>query len=265
MHKLKYIVLSLIATAFIGCDEIKEGDRYIEMEQVTAKRAVLLEEFTGQRCSNCPDAHEAIKMLKEQYGEALITVGIHAGNFGIAEGMSSKITGLMQPEGDEYAIKWDVQTYPSGVINRASGAIGMDAWAASIRAELEKESPLSIELSATNNSEDNSIEISTIVKPSSDVVGKLQLWVVESGIVAMQLNGRTTISDYVHDHVYRASVNGTWGEDVSLSDNIYEEFNHSISVKDNWNVDNLEIVAFVYDESGVVQVAQTHVVPAQTL
>ena len=151
------------------------------------------------------------------------------------------------------------------MINRASGAIGMDAWAASIRAELEKESPLSIDLSATNNSEDNSIEISTIVKPSSDVVGKLQLWVVESVIVAMQLNGRTTISDYVHDHVYRASVNGTWGEDVSLSDNIYEEFNHSISVKDNWNVDNLEIVAFVYDESGVVQVAQTHVVPSQTL
>ena len=63
--------------------------------------------------------------------------------------------------------------------------------------------------------------------------------------------------DYVHNHVYRASVNGTWGEDISLNSNIFQELTHSIAIKDNWNKENLAVVAFVYnDKEGVVQAAE---------
>ena len=71
---------------FGSCDEVDEADRYIEVEQIVPKRTVLLEEFTGQWCMNCPSAHAIVNSLKEQYGESFISVSIHAGGFGIAEG-----------------------------------------------------------------------------------------------------------------------------------------------------------------------------------
>ena len=63
--------------------------------------------------------------------------------------------------------------------------------------------------------------------------------------------------DYVHNHVYRASVNGTWGEDITLNANIFPELKHTIAIKDNWKKDNLAVVAFVYnDKEGVIQAAE---------
>jgi hypothetical protein len=68
--------------------------------------------------------------------------------------------------------------------------------------------------------------------------------------------------DYVHNHVYRANVNGQDGESVSLSNNVFKNFEHSISVKDLWNPANLEVVAFIYDENTreVYQAAEAEVV-----
>jgi hypothetical protein len=66
--------------------------------------------------------------------------------------------------------------------------------------------------------------------------------------------------EYVHDHVYRANVNGLDGEAVTLSDNVFANFEHSISVKSLWNPANLSVVAFVYNDSGVLQAAETEVI-----
>ena len=99
---------SILYTAFLGfaalftaCDEVSEGERYISLPQVETKRNVLLEDFTGQFCSNCPTAHATINSLKAQYGSSLIAVSVHATDvFGIMEGQYPTIVGLMQPEGN---------------------------------------------------------------------------------------------------------------------------------------------------------------------
>ena len=66
--------------------------------------------------------------------------------------------------------------------------------------------------------------------------------------------------DYVHNHVYRASVNGTWGEEISLSANVFPALTHSIALKEDWNKANLAVVAFVYnDAEGVLQAAECKV------
>ena len=92
------ISLALAATAFgfTACDEVDEADRFKELGKIESKRNVLIEDFTGQMCTNCPDGHRTITSLKEQYGSQVIAVGIHAGNFGIAEGKFPTILGLMQ-------------------------------------------------------------------------------------------------------------------------------------------------------------------------
>ena len=253
-----FITLALAAVTFTACDEVDEADRFKELEKIESKRTVLLEDFTGQLCTNCPDGHRLIASLQEQYGENIIAVGIHAGEFGIAEGSNPNLLGLMQPEGNEYAKKAGVQTYPAGVVDRCGSPLTYTGWAAAVRNEMSKESKLNIEVSAKLNG--NKIDISTQLKPNADAKGKLQLWITENGITAFQLDNGNYLMDYVHNHVYRASVNGTWGEDISLSANVFPELSHSIALKEDWNKANLAVVAFVYnDAEGVLQAAECKV------
>ena len=65
MKVKNYIWGAFVALATLaGCDEVDEQDRFISMGDVEVKRNVLLEDFTGQDCSNCPTAHEVVASLK---------------------------------------------------------------------------------------------------------------------------------------------------------------------------------------------------------
>jgi thiol-disulfide isomerase/thioredoxin len=263
LSKILYIIPALALLA--SCDNINEDDRLIEIDAVVPQRAVLLEEFTGQYCKNCYKGHEAIQQLKDQYGDKFIAVSIHAGPAvnAIPESESNEyFQGLKTDDGDYYADKYNIKSYPCGVLNRTTGVLDFDKWAASLLTELAKESKVEIELSATYNAETNKVEIATELKPIADLKGRLQLWIVENGIVSIQLVETDYKLDYVHNHVYRANVNGQDGESVSLSSNVFKNFEHSISVKDLWNPANLEVVAFIYDENTreVYQAAEAEVI-----
>ena len=253
MKKIVYIPFLLLLLA--ACDQVDENDRYIKGEEIEVGRKVLLEEFTGQRCVNCPEAHAVIEKLQEQYGEDLIVVSINAGQFGI-----KSPTGLMQEDGNEYANYWNVTAYPSAVVDRTSGVISTDLWASAIRTDAAKVTNLELELKAELSADGNTINITTDLLTSEKMEGKLQLWVTENDIVGLQFDGDIRLTDYVHNNVFRACVNGLWGEEISLVANETKTFSDSIAVvKDekglgNWNTDNLYIVGFVYDNSGVVQV-----------
>ena len=43
------------------------------------QRNVLIEDFTGHRCKNCPKASKAIEALVDAYGSRIIGLAIHAG------------------------------------------------------------------------------------------------------------------------------------------------------------------------------------------
>ena len=47
----------LAAAALTSCDNVPEADRFIKLPPIEADRAVLIEDFTGQYCLNCPIAH----------------------------------------------------------------------------------------------------------------------------------------------------------------------------------------------------------------
>ena len=264
MKKTLYL---LILPLLMACgDYIAENDRYIELPNVVMNRSVLIEDFTGQFCTNCPDAHKVINALQNQYGEQVIAVAIHAGHFSVAEDSIPNFVGLMQKEdgkkkgeedGNQYANHWNVTTYPAGVINRTSGVIKHTDWAAYTRTALIGEPTMQIAVSG--NLSADSITIHTEIISQTDTDGKLQLWITESNITAPQLQAGSLVPDYIHNHVYRASVNGLWGEDIVLITNAPYQATHKIMLRDNWDISNLSIVAFVYKESdGVLQVTEHH-------
>ena len=251
----KLSIFAAILPLWVACDQVDENDRYIKGEEIEVGRKVLLEEFTGQRCVNCPEAHAIIEKLQDQYGDDLVVVSINAGQFGI-----KSPTGLMQEDGNEYADYWNVMAYPSAVVDRTSGVISTDLWASAIRVDAAKVTNLELDLSAELSADGNTVNISTELLTSEKLDGKLQLWVTENDIVGLQFDGDVRLTDYVHNNVFRACVNGLWGEEISLVANESKTYSNSIEVvKDerglgNWNTDNLYIVGFVYNDSGVIQV-----------
>ena len=255
MH-IKPTLLLLFALVLGACNDIAPGDRLIEMPATTAKRKVLVEEFTGQRCLNCPAAAAELARLQAQYGaDTLVVVAIHGGKLAVMP--NAKTRGLATPLGNSYAEHWGVSnSLPNVLVNRQHAGPIKDAWAAKIRTAMENESAMQLKLTTAYDAANRELQVNTSARTlAENVDGKLQLWLIEDGIVAPQQFPKNVFKqDYVHNHVFRATLNGDWGEEISLPANGEKTFNHRLKLPNDINADKAWVVAFVYNEGGVVQV-----------
>ena len=253
--KVKILFLIGVVVALAACSNIGEDERLIYVKPAAAKRVVLLEDFTGQRCVNCPLGAEVIEQLEQTYGDtALIAVGIHGGPLGFAG--NAKYVGLATDAGNDYFTHWGLEYQPVGLVDRR-GAVSYTDWTAAVRAEMEKTAPLKLGVDATLT--DGNIEI-TVEAYGTDghVAGQLQVWIVEDRITALQLMpDGTANTEYVHRHVLRAPVNGLWGEAFSIEEGEQKEVQMTFVPDESWNAEQLSVVAFVYNDGGVMQAART--------
>lgn len=257
MKKIQILSAIVLAAAAIGCDDIKESDRYIPLEEVKPVRTVLIEEFTGQRCQNCPEGHRMLESLKKQYGDSVIPVSIHAVNSLSIPVMPGTNQGLKTEDGDIYYNRAGAEKLPSAVIDRRGGVLDLAQWSGAVREELKKDTPVKITISASYDNVSNQITADIDMKSTTPVNCTLQVWLTEDGIVSYQLNGSEGIRDYVHNHVYRATMNTVDGESVTINDTLNK--NYFIEANSLWVPANMTAVAFVFDNSGVLQAASAPV------
>ena len=255
--------MAVVAITFGSCSNIDEDERLIEVDKPQVNRAVLIEDFTGQWCNNCPNAASEIESLMETYGsDVIIPVAIHSGPQGY-KGGTAEMPGLMTDLGNEYYNKYGIDYQPQGVVDKG-GKLAYTAWAASVRTELQKTALLSIQLDNDYSEATRQLSIHTTmesVKGIDAVSGKLQLWLVEDGITSVQvMPDRTYNMAYVHNHVFRDAVNGTWGEDVAMQESVPVEVDHTYTIPANWNPNKVAVVAFVYNDNGVLQVTKAPIV-----
>lgn len=253
----KYIYLFALISLFVACDHISEGNELIYVKQKPAQRVVLLEDFTGQKCVKCPFGTEVIEQLLKVYGDTVVAVGIHSGPLGF-KGNANNV-GLATDLGDEYYNHWNLEYQPVGLINR-HGAVNYTDWAKAVKEELAKTA--AIDLKASAALKDGSIDIAIeAVGKDGTVSGKLQIWVLEDGITAMQMMPDGSLNrDYVHHHVLRTAVNGTWGEEFTVDEGETKKQTYTQAIDPKWNTANLSIVAFVYNDNGVEQAVKTKVI-----
>lgn len=276
IRNIIFTSLSFLFTISVltSCDFVKEDERYILGPEVKAERAVLLEDFTGQYCVNCPEAHEVIKQLETQFGkDKVIAVSIHCGDFGIpvsVTNFSTGAVGLMTEEGNAIMSAYGINSFPMGVIDNGNPEI-YDLWPTSVRNELQKPSHVDIDLHAKFEPDESktegitgTIKITANVLSGEDSDANIQFWITEDEIVSFQKTLDSTIYDYVHDNVFRAQVfPGVNGQSIKLQARETMKFTGSIvskwTDKERWEVKNLSVVAFVSDKSGVLQAKRVKV------
>ena len=259
------VATAAMAMAAASCSNIDEGDRLIYVKPAEVGRAILIEDFTGQRCINCPTGTEIINGIVDTYGEDnVIAVGIHSGPLGFAG--NSKTVGLMTDTGNEYYTRWDKENkmgQPWVIFNRKTSPDShYNNWAAMVSTIISEKANLSVKIA--NAYDAGTRTLTTTVGAdgvNGTVNGKLQVWIVEDGVKALQMmpDGKSN-KEYIHNHVFRAAVNGTWGEDVTVKEGETTTKQYQYVLPETWNADNIAVVAFVYNDGGVENVAKKHLV-----
>lgn len=250
------------ALQFAACSNIDENDRVRYVEPAEVKKHVLVEDFTGQSCVNCPRAAQEITKLQEQYGEEnVIAVGIYGGDYGYSPvSQGHKPWSLTTETGNSYYTTWGVKAQPACMVDRAGGAPFYNTayLAAYVGALIQNEPTVMINNKVSYDASTKTAEIKVSVSTLQEFDGKLQVWLVEDGIVDMQYMQDGSINnEYVHNHVFRASVNKKDGEVVSSAKELSTTIKYTYTIDDAWKPENLSVVSFVFNSDGVMQVEKT--------
>lgn len=268
---IKRIVTFSITTILLclnACDIVEEP--YInspndnnDSNEVIQK--VLLEEFTGHQCPNCPEGSALAKQLKNLYDDSFIIIAYHAGWF--AKTSSNFTTDFTTPVGDQLYETFGIQSNPSGLINRRDDltdgtdlVLGSTQWSSAAAAAIEEEPKLKLSISHTYNSSNKSLSVTVNATTLAETNPLLiSVFITEDGIISPQktpsddpnANEDGVISDYVHSNVFRTSLNGAWGTkifkdgaDVNQTASVTENG----TIDNNWVESNIKIVCFAYEE-----------------
>ncbi|MCC6725571.1 MAG: Omp28-related outer membrane protein [Saprospiraceae bacterium] len=238
-------------------------------------RQVIIEEFTGVRCVQCPAGSATIQDLLGQHGERLVAVSIHAGGFSPPYPASEY--DFRTAEGDQLINYLDPPfSFPSAVVNRklypgqTDRQLDQGDWAGFIASELAiaPKVRINIEPDFASSSRELKAKVTLYVDEAiTDPDVRLSLMITESDIKDLQLvpSSSTPIPDYTHRHVLRGMLTNYDGDQLTetLSDGSVIEKSFSFTMPADWDENHCEIVAVVSlagTNKDVLQAHQVHVV-----
>lgn len=286
----QYITLLSIILIITSCDVeekpfINDYDAYINPE-----KKVLIEDFTGHKCANCPGAARELDEISATYPGQIIGIAIHAGSFAKPD------FGTTTEDPYSYDFRTNAgdiidnsfgnlsASLPSGMINRTgypdNHNLGSGEWLAVVANELKKEIAFTIDIS----SDESSISIASVVQKNITGNYNLVVCLTESNIINWQQDmddPNLDVEDYEHNHVLRAElidqalststnyVAGLELENIINYDLVdLEQSNIEYSNADlfgngeagKWNANNISVVAYIYNTitKEIVQVEESH-------
>ncbi|MDE7346580.1 MAG: Omp28 family outer membrane lipoprotein [Muribaculaceae bacterium] len=255
------IGLFILASFATGCDNIGEDDRYIKVEKpvIDNPRNLLIMEFTGNSCLNCPTGAAVVEQIKEDEAPGrVISVGLHPYGSHFTEPVGSihspsrkqdfrsqAATALFdyyQPSGFPAAIFNGLKSSMSGStadwIQRASEAL-------TAMTNVSLSATCGYEEATRNLTVDYDVEFLDYINHKLNVT----IWLVENKIMGTQTmpNGRPDFN-YEHNHVLRTSLNGDWGQELgeSFAEGERMTGSASITLEEEWVAENCDVVVYVY-------------------
>lgn len=294
------IFIGLMLT-FFGCDYVDQpytvpGPNGCTVAEPTFTprtspvRKVLVEDVTGHQCGNCPRAAEAITTLIATYGEQVVPIGLHSTLSGTFTNIKSTDT-LVNPSlkyiyDFRTTVATDIDAYfgvstvglPNGMVNRkdygGGKVLGYSTWSSHVATELAIPQEMDIQMKCFWNPTDSSLCSFYFVEALTNLNAnyKICLFLIEDSIIKWQkdylASPSTDLEFYVHKHVLRGSLNGTWGTSVNSTSTITngESFidGYSIQINPaNWDINHLYVVAFVYNATTyeVIQAEEIKMIP----
>ena len=288
------LLLPFVIVSFLGinsCDKIDDpypetgnvpvdtsgSNNFTAPDIATLKRRILIEDYTGHTCGNCPSAAIIARGLKTTYGDQVHILGVHAGFFAEPYGSGNEFrTDFRTASGEEWNTDFGVTGNPKGMVSRLEygSVVVLDpsAWgsAASILIDNEPLFDVQMEIDYDSGNKTFTVDVGTYVVNSVTGNYNLVVCVVEDSIVDWQQDyslpsADQHVEDYVHEHVLRDNINGTYGSALITGSELAETWlvqSYIYTLDSEWNADHCSVLAFVADATTkeILQVGDIYII-----
>lgn len=281
--KFNRILLAIAIVAGIGFNSCDTVDEPIDPNAptITTGKKILVEDFTGARCGNCPRAHEAVEAMQDQdaFGENVIAIGIHVGGFAEVDSAKGYYYDFTSDFGNALDGEFGADNLglPVGMVSRravsGSPLARYTNWSTIAGAVLAEAPHLNIEVEATY---DATTREGTIVSDleyylPADASHQIVVLITEDSILSKQSDYSLQPDDFIYDypqrHVVRTAVSsGVYGDVVKNAEIFIGERitkTHKLTLDANWKEDKCYAVVYVLDNvtGEILQVEEAHFVP----
>jgi hypothetical protein len=288
-----FILIVLAAFAFIACDKVKHPiedpkafepppppscviPHVVKTNSLTMNfRKVIVEDYTGHTCGNCPRAAENATTIVSKYGDSAIVIAVHAGNQFSPPELPDYPEDFRTPCGTDWDNFFGMSSagLPKGCVNRSQIPYPQPrtSWSVTVDNILNNPQDAKILVTTTLDTTQMLVNIdtkTTFLKAFPATTVNICIVVTEDSIVASQKDyfppsGVTVINgderpDYEFEFMLRGSVNGSWGDLLKtnpvINDTISKSYNcfqlNPWLVKTGnprYNLRHTSIVVFVYN------------------
>ena len=236
-------------------------------------RNLLLEEFTGHKCGNCPEAAEIAKNIELNNLGRVFDVSIHAGaggndglqapqaNCGTVSNPNNKFChDFRTNEGNDYGVRFEAFGFsgnPYGNISRHTFSEFMfqfhNVWEVKT-SELLLENDLKVNIQAKNNfyaaSNGGYIHIETQFLEDLSSNYNIVTYAIQNEVIEWQDVDGEDVEDYHHHNVFLGCVDGeAWGTSIASQPKSGEKFEttYSYVLPTGIAKDEIHFLTYVYD------------------
>ena len=246
------IALSAVLFFAIGCDKIDNPHK--PYNPVGGDKTVLIKDFTGARCVNCPAAAEVAHELQHQMGENRVFImSVHAGFLAQPIG---KFPDFTTPEGTQWYN--DNSANPLFAVDHVAltegNTLNETQLDIPVTEALAEPQLFDIVINNVYDEDSRRLSVENRFDPTGDGQGQYYATVclLEDSIVGRQVIPGGVDTAYVFRNVFRGTMNGADGELVSNgSFYIDDSFVTSccIELDSTYNADQCYILTYIYDKT----------------
>ncbi len=269
---MKILVGIALLGLLISCDKVTQPrviqDQVVGIDFVTKSNAsishfkkVLLEDYTGHTCGNCPAAADVAHQLADKYKDTLVVLAIHAGFFSKVKLPEYPASYTTTPGNDWDSYFIGTAGNPNGMTNRknysANGLVNKETkWPTTVSLALKDPMVVRLNLETKYDTTLRSLTTNIVAKFVSAYSNsiKLSALVMEDGVIGAQTDYRVSpdlIEEYDFEHMLRLSLNDSWGTiikeaPVAANDSTQLSFSN-FALDSKFNDKKLSVVVFAHD------------------
>ena len=236
--------------------------QYVSKE--VQKRNVLIEEFTGRKCVNCPLGHVQAKVIEEAYPGRVWAINLHGGYYS-----SLDYPNLNTAICDTIGMYFNPVSFPSAIVNRQTASPLMNyntQWRPAVDEQVAQTAEVNVAGQVAINPLTRvatvTVELYYTANSATDV-NYLNVFMLQDSIVGSQSGAGSNPDqaigdgDYLHMHVLRDNVTPFWGDEIKTTTEgsfVTKTYEYEIpEVIGNPNgvdviMENLSFVAFVTEK-----------------
>lgn len=230
------------------------------------QKGILLEDYTGHKCTQCPAAATIAIGLEENTSLNVIVASIHASSDGAFQSTDNLFTNDYQTQaGDTYVSQMSgFVGNPQGMINRNNESFDGTVWyypanwENAINNELSNSLNANIQLQYNYYPGTNGLYVHTETSFLNTMTGNyhLMIYLIRNDVVSPQkLNNGDIDTNYHHHAILSDNLNGTWGslqiDSIAYQDSIiYNNFTYKLPnplTDSTYKIDNLSLITYLFN------------------